>query len=139
MINSLWFWGEGQLPGTVPCPGIEVAADYPLAMGLAQFTRSPRQDRPVNLDELETSTGQALVVLDDLEAAVQYPDIETWLTALEQLEQHWFAPLLEALGKGRVTSLEIDPCNGKSYLTTRQQQRRFWKRVRPLADACQPG
>ena len=80
-----------------------------------------------------------LVVLDDLEAAVQYTDIEAWLEALDRLEQHWFTPLLEALGAGRVASLEIDPCTGKSYRTTRRQQCHFWKRIRPLMSVCQHG
>ena len=140
-INSLWFWGEGALPDRVPRPGIQVATDYPLAMGLASFTHTPRRDIPASLEELLSSAEKApsLVVLDVLEAAMQYTEIETWLAALKQLELHWFAPLLEALGDGRVASLEIDPCTGKSYRTTRNQQRHFWKRVRPLGFVCQHG
>ena len=140
-INSLWFWGEGSLPGTVPRPGIQVATDYPLAMGLASFTHTPRRDVPASLEELLTYTEKAssLVVLDVLEVAIQYREIESWLSALKQLELHWFAPLLEALGDGRVASVEIDPCNGKSYRTTRKQQRYFWKRTRSLSTICQHG
>jgi len=141
MINSLWFWGEGRLPDAVPHPDIEVVTNYPLAMGLAHFTHARRHDLPASLEELGTIAGEALtlVVLDDLEAAVQYSDTGAWLTALQRLEQHWFAPLLEALGNGRVASLEIDPCSGNSYRTTRRQQRHFWKRVRPLSAVCQQG
>jgi len=140
-VNSLWFWGEGGLPGTLPCPGIQVVTDYPLAMGLASFTDSPRRDVPASLEELLSSAEKApsLVVLDVLEAAMQYGEIEAWLAALKQLEIHWFTPLLKALGDGRVASVEIDPCSGKSYRTTRKQQRHFWKRVRPLSSACQQG
>jgi len=112
-INSLWFWGEGNLPETVPRPGIPVATDYPLAMGLASFTQTPRRDVPASLEELLSFAEKpGLVVLDVLEAAMQYGEIETWLTALKQLELHWFAPLLKA---------------------------HFWKRVRPLSSACQQG
>lgn len=137
-INSLWFWGEGKLPETVPRPGIQVATDYPLAMGLASFTQTPRRDVPASLEELLGSAEKpGLVVLDVLEAAMQYAEIESWLTALKQLELHWFAPLLKALGDGRVASVEIDPCNGKSYRTTRKQQRYFWKRTRSLNVICQ--
>jgi hypothetical protein len=140
-INSLWFWGEGALPGTIPRPDMQVATDYPLAMGLASLTHTPRCDVPASLEELLASTEKAsvLVVLDVLEAAMQYREIETWLATLKQLELHWFSPLLEALGDGRVARVEIDPCNGKSYRTTRKQQRHFWKRVRPLSSACQQG
>ena len=141
MINSLWFWGEGSLPDVVPASETRVATDYPLAMGLACFTHTPRRDVPARLEELLTTVEKALilVVLDDLEAAVQYTDIEAWLEALDRLEQHWFTPLLEALGAGRVVSLEIDPCTGKSYRTTRRQQCHFWKRIRPLTSVCQHG
>jgi len=141
MINSLWFWGEGSLPDVVPRSAIQVATDYPLAMGLACFTQTPRRDVPAGLEELLTNVEQALilVVFDELEAAAQYSDIEAWREILERLEQHWFSPLLGALGAGRVASLEIDPCTGKSYRTTRRQQRHFWKRVRSLATVCQQG
>ena len=140
-INSLWFWGGGALPDTVPCPDMQVATDYPLAMGLASFTHTPRRDVPASLEELLNAAEKApsLVVLDVLEAAMQYAEIESWLAAMKQLELHWFAPLLEALGDSRVASVEIDPCNGKSYRTTRKQQRYFWKRVRTLGSVCQYG
>ena len=138
-INSLWFWGEGRLPEAVHRPDMRVATDHPLAMGLAHFTQTPRRDLPASLEELLATVEQSLtlVVLDELEAAVHYADIEAWLAALKRLEQHWFAPLLAALADGRVASLEIDPCSGKSYLTTPRQQRYFWKRIRPLALVCQ--
>ena len=73
-INSLWFWGEGRLPETVHRPHMQVATDHPLAMGLARFTQTPRRDLPANLDELLATAEEALtlVVLDELEAAVQY-------------------------------------------------------------------
>ena len=140
-INSLWFWGEGALPDEAPRPGMQVATDYPLAMGLASFTHTPRRDVPASLEELLSATEEApcLVVLDVLETAMQYREVETWLAALKQLELHWFAPLLDALGDGRVASLEIDPCTGNSYRTTRKQQRHFWKRVQSLPSVCQQG
>lgn len=140
-INSLWFWGEGRLPDTAHRPDIQVATDYPLAMGLASYTHTPRRDVPADLDELLASGDETLtlVVFDDLEAAVQYANIETWLETMNRLEQHWFVPLLAALGNGRVASLEIDPCTGRSYRTSRRQQQHFWKRVRPLASVCQHG
>ena len=141
MINSLWFWGEGRLPETVHRHPMQVATDNPLAMGLALFTKTPRRDLPASLDELLTTEQevQTLLVLDELEAAVQYSDIEAWHKSMIRIERHWFAPLLAALEDGRVASVEIDPCSGKSYRTTRRLLKRFWKRVRPLSALCQHG
>ena len=138
LINSVWFWGGGELPATVQTTAARVVTDHPLAMGLAQQAGITRMDVPADGGELLAIAGEgvSLLVDDSLEGATQYGDIDSWLDALRQLEQHWFAPLLAAVRRGELESLCIYPCNGHYYLTNRKQQRRFWRRNRPFEDRC---
>jgi len=138
VINSVWFWGGGKLPASVQTSAVRVATDHPLAMGLTQQAGISRMDVPVNGDELLAALddGETLLVNDVLEGPTQYGDIESWVDALLQLERHWFTPLLAAVRSAALDSLEIRPCNGRSYLTSRKQQRVFWKRKRFFEDVC---
>jgi hypothetical protein len=138
LINSVWFWGGGELPATVQATAARVVTDHPLVMGLAQQAGIPRMDVPADGGELLAIAGDgvSLLVDDSLESATQYGDIDSWLDALRQLEQHWFVPLLAAVTRGELDSLRVYPCNGHYYLTNRKQQRRFWRRNRPFEDLC---
>jgi len=140
-INSLWFWGGGVLPATVRTRADRVATDHPLGMGLAQQAGITKVDVPEDVDELlaQTDDGLSLLVNDLLDGPTRYGDVENWVAALQQLEQHWFAPLLAAISKGEVSLLEIYPCNGYRYMTNKLQQRRFWRRSRPFEGVCKHG
>jgi hypothetical protein len=138
VINSLWFWGGGVLPATMQARADRVVTDHPLGMGLAQQAGIARADVPVDVGELlaQMDDGLSLLVNDVLDGPTRYGDIGSWVDALQQLEQHWFAPLLAAIRDGEVAALEIYPCNGHRYMTNKRQQRRFWKRSRPFEDRC---
>jgi hypothetical protein len=56
-------------------------------------------------------------------------------TALAELEQRWFAPLLGALRAGRIGMVTLHAPDGReevSFETIRGDLRRFWRRVKPL-------
>jgi hypothetical protein len=139
VINSLWFWGGGELPMAVQTEFVRVASDHPLAMGLAQQAGITRVDLPSGPTELFdfVAPGASLLVSDDLERLVLYGEVERWLERLLQLEQNYFVPLLEALRRGKLTSLTIYPCNGKRFHITRRQLHAFWKPVRLFETVCQ--
>lgn len=135
VINSLWLWGGGVLPLTVESQVDAVYADDALALGLARRADIPRGRVPAGVEELlptDPSGQRVLLVLDTLAWPAHYNDVEGWLAQLGQLETTWFAPLLAALSAGRIGSLVIEPCAGRRVLTTRAQQRGFWKRTRPF-------
>ena len=137
-INSLWFWGGGVLPENVQAPVAQVVTDHALGMGLAAVAEIPRRDLPADAGGLLALAvpGVNLVVSDALQWSARYDDLEHWRHGLQQLEQGWFVPLLAALRRGELASLRIYPCNGHSYVTSRVQQRHFWKRSRPFEDVC---
>ena len=139
-INSLWFWGGGRLPDTLHSRATRVLTHHPLGTGLALQAAIPRMDVPDGARVLlpMASDGVTLVVLDGLAGATQYGDIERWMDRLRDLEKSWFGPLLESLRQGALSSLEIDPCSGTAFLTSRRQQRLFWKRDRPFESLCKP-
>ena len=138
-INSLWFWGGGELPMAVQTEFVRVASDQPLAMGLAQQAGITRVDLPSGSAELIdfAASGSSLLVTDAFERPVLYGEMERWLERLLQFEQDWFMPLLEALQHGKLASLTIYPCNGKRYRVTRRRLHAFWQPVRPFETVCQ--
>ena len=77
-----------------------------------------------------------LVATDVLHWPAQYADVEHWLQGLQQLEQGLFIPLLAALRRGELASLQIYPCNGRCFATSRARQRQFWQRSRPFERLC---
>ena len=139
VINSLWFWGGGELPLAVQTEFVRVASDHPLAMGLAQQAGIARVDLPLESAELLdfAAPGSSLLVTDALESPSLYGEVERWQERLLQLEQDWFVPLLEALRRGKLTTLAIYPCNGKRFHISRRQLRAFWRPLRPFETVCQ--
>src|SRR4051812_47797979 len=94
-INSVWFWGEGQLPGTVPAPYAAVHADDPFARGLAILSSTrllPAPRGPADVEAVRESES-VLVVLDAPGQARNRGDLEGWRRAAEALDATWFVPM----------------------------------------------
>lgn len=134
VINSLWPWGGGTLPAKASCAVDRVLARDPLALGLARLSGIDSGAQPDDANELIDSLveGTTLVVVDELDWLTRYNEVETWLERLFSLERSLFAPLVDALAGGRLTSLQLLPCNGHGYNLTRRQLRVFWRRPRPF-------
>lgn len=129
-INSLWFWGSGNLPAsaTAPCP--VVLARDPLAVGLARLAGLAPQP-PGKADEL---AGDSLVVLDALRRPALQLDLDGWREALATLERDWFAPLAAQLG-GKLQTLRITAPGDRAgfELEVRAGQRwKFWRKPQAL-------
>jgi hypothetical protein len=138
LINSLWFWGGGELPTIAATAVARVATDHPLATGLAQQAGIARVDVPADAAALLefAAPGLSLLVTDELERPALYGEMDRWQQRLLQLEQNWFVPLLASLRQGALASLVIYPCNGRRFHITRRQLRCFWKRDRPFDSVC---
>jgi hypothetical protein len=139
-INSVWLWGGGSIANTVTAPCNTVWSGDPFAAGLAMAARLAARALPADAAELMRAgagTGVNLILLDRLRAPAQYGDAHGWREGLQQLERDWFAPLLEALRQERIGMLSLHapgPAGGLSVEVTRGDLRRFWRRVKPLAD-----
>lgn len=125
-INSLWFWGPGRAPGSARCRWQSVSADDPAVRGAARLAGARHRALPASAPEwLERlpEDGRHLALLDARQ------------TALADLEERWFAPLLAALrrgGIGMVTLHVPDDAGEVSFETIRGDLRRFWRLTKPI-------
>lgn len=98
-VNSLWFWGGGQLPGFDHCDWVALWSANPLALGLARLGEIRAYGSPASAAQwfADAVSGEHLVVLDQGFEALAHEGIEAWSGFLASLERDWFVPLEHAL------------------------------------------
>ncbi|MGB8339936.1 MAG: hypothetical protein WCD07_10815 [Burkholderiales bacterium] len=143
-INSVWFWGGGFMPQNVRGDFTQVFCDEIFSCGLVRAAKISLQPLPQNFQKIsEAISKQAftnnkiLIIIKYLCCSMLYADINKWRTSLEQLEDDWFAPLLHALKSGAINSVTItatDVNRPKDFVITRNSLRKFWRRVKPIAN-----
>jgi len=134
-INSLWFWGAGRLPSPGRNDWTQVWSDEPLGLGLARLAGIPGTKVPATAAHWlqETDRGGAhLVVLDQAHRAVTHGDIEAWGRCLQDINDHWIAPALQALKQHTLARLTLHTDNGGEFTLTARGLRRWWRRRQRL-------
>ena len=135
-INSVWFWGEGQLPGTVPAPYAMVLADDPFARGLAILSSTRLLPAPRSLADVDAvrPDESVLAVLDAPGQALQRGDFEGWQRAAAALDEAWFVPMKEALERFDTVNVFLPRREDTLSLRIRPGTRwRLFRRARPLS------
>jgi len=138
-INSVWFWGGGVVSSAVSSPFTQVLAEDALARGLARAAGIPTRALPANGAVWLNSApreGVVLVVLDALREPASYADAQAFHQSRMHLERDWFAPVLGALGAGRIGMVTLHLCGPAALLeveVVRSDLRHFWRRRKPLA------
>ncbi len=125
-INSIWFWGDGEMKRPELTEWCAAWGDDVLLRGLAIASGTglnPLPDQAATWQAQHTA-GRHLLVLSDLGALAE-TDREQ---VLHSYELDWFAPLLSMLLNREVAKIEINPCNGTLYRVTRGLLARFWRR-----------
>ncbi|HVY08410.1 MAG TPA: hypothetical protein VHB46_20735 [Burkholderiales bacterium] len=141
-VNSLWFSGGGSLP-QARSPYQAVVGSSALARGLAKLTQTPFISSTSGVDTLESGNLQAQDVLIELGDAAEpwlRHDHDAWKSALESLDQRWFAPLVRLLKIGRLRRLDIATVAGgqaRQWSVTRAHLWRWWRGAVPLTEAAQ--
>ena len=135
-INSVWFWGEGRLPGTVPATYALVYADDAFARGLGVLSSTRVMAVPRGVDELDAvREGESVVaVLDAPSQALHRGDAEGFRQAAEALDERWFVPLQAAIERFEQVNLFLQ--RGGVTLVVRVRSSaswRFYRRARPLS------
>lgn len=130
VINSLWFWGAGQLPERIECPFDGTWSTNPLARGLARAGGAPAHPAPVDAAtffEHAAPDTSHLIVLEDLLGPVQYENGSAYRATLNELETRWFMPLRDALKSGRIKELHIEASTAYAALTWKAKRLDQWK------------
>lgn len=113
-LNSLWFWGFGQLPETVHCQFGTISGDHPLLHGLKMNAA------PV------CRGADRLMVKDACLQAVQSADQQQWLAAMEKLDAA-VDELLQELRAGSIRQIILQDGNGSSFYFRPFMRFRLWR------------
>lgn len=139
-VNSLWFWGVGELPDIPPRLWSMVYSDDCFLCGLAMLSMTPYEESagalPAVLDEMP-DRARVMVHLDHCRRASRYADLRMWQEALLELEAEWFEPLLRALREDELQYLEIRT-EGYGFTLTRLGMKKFWRRPRSVINFAMP-
>lgn len=110
-VNSVWLWGGGTRPAVPGRHFSAVWSDEALPCSFAANADIAAAALPADAGQWLRSTDFAnshhLIVLGQLTAAAQYGDMARWRDQITALERDWFAPLLAALRRRRISRLTL--------------------------------
>lgn len=136
-INSVWFWGGGNMPQLTQSPYTRVWSedDLPRALALASNTNHAKLTADAQ-EWLQTQiSGNHLVILDALYGKAKYRNAYGWRETLGDMEQNWFLPLYTALKNRKINQLTIAALNETSsqrFEITRSDLWKLWRITKPL-------
>jgi hypothetical protein len=113
-INSLWFWGGGELPAAAHKAPARIVGDLPLLRGLARWSGAPA------------------VELKDASQVQDGDLIGLGVADLDSLEQDWFEPLFAKVKSGGIRHLDIHLEGLGDFALSSGGARRFWRFGRSL-------
>jgi hypothetical protein len=136
-VNSVWLWGVGEAPRGAQSPWQSVSANDPVALGLAQLAGARHRPLPSSAQawlERGPQGGRHLIVIDVLRAPLALGHSAEYRECIAALEEHWFAPMLDALREERIgmITVHVPDALGASFETIRGDLRRFWRRPKAL-------
>lgn len=141
-VSNLWFWGPGELAGTVARHFDAVCADEPLARGLAAASGADCLQGGAGFEALGRRGADRVLALPGvLEVPALCAEIDAWRAALASLERQWFAPALDALRAGRIAELRMCAIGDEATLELTVSARdrwRLWRRPLALATLTPP-
>jgi len=135
LINSLWFYGVGDLPviEDQACHVNSICGNQAMLKGLARHVRCKYFMLPDSADEYfknlsDSSSGSVNVIhLAELQHLVNYTDVSIWTENLLELLESWIYPLIRMAHKNNI-NVVLYPCNKKQYHFSKHDYLRFWCR-----------
>jgi hypothetical protein len=134
-VNSVWFWGAGQMinPRDYACQGDSgnVFCNDPVVKGLSKNAHFEIYDLPHNIDELFMikNNHNTVVVMDLLAESVRNADVYAWIDLMKLFEKEWLEPLFNALKRGQFDQLILLTPAGIELKVSRRNLNHWWKRI----------
>lgn len=134
LINSVWFWGGGELPHACNWPWDQTCGDQLLLRALTRYAGVACQPLPDQASAwLAQLTGEkTLLLLDQLHTPALYGDAYQWRETLKQLDREWFGPLRQALQQGRIDELSLIIPGAVCARIGSKARWQFWRRPQSL-------
>jgi hypothetical protein len=133
--NSLWLWGESLLTldkskEKKHCWDKVYSNEYlvqQLAMYNGQCCQTLSDFESIVVD---TTTENILVVLNDIEQAIETQDLFAIIDVLKQYETQWFEPLKQSIMSSSIESVCIQSNAKESFRINRRSLKSWWKRTK---------
>ena len=107
-VNSLWFWGTGELPRSLPRHWSRVFADAPLIQGLCMLSSADYSAAGEYFEKDESSSAsETLIILNNTMQSLQYDEPSGWLEAMTELDGLWLKTVLEQLQHRHIQQLRV--------------------------------
>jgi len=123
VINSVWLWGGGSLPDMPDQETRAVLCDQQDWRALAEHAGAKVGTLPKKWSR--DLPEDVLVILDAPHRHLRRGDFGAWLTAMQDFEQNWLAPLFAV---GRSFEL-LDPLQGMHLVWNSAYRWKFWRRA----------
>ena len=134
-VNSLWFWGCGELPQVQSCPWTRVFTDEEISLGLSILAGVPHMELPDSLDDLIQHCHAGDDILTVMSFGMrhhQYHDFNGWRDFISYLEQFWFQDAIECLKENVVEELTL-LTEHQQFTLTKSSLYKFWKKPMPVS------
>ncbi len=140
-INSLWFWGGGNLQNlTSPYTQLlsqKFLDNQTTGKTYAKVGGCDWKELPDNLNNRLNSFNQnTCIILDQLFMPAIHDDVKMYQKLLEELDQNYIEPLLQAWTKNQI-EIEIHSCDGLILKPKRTKSWAFWQKPTSLLEISQ--
>ena len=134
-VNSLWFWGCGDLPQLQDCPWTRIFTDEEISRGFSVLAGIPCMELPDSLEDLLQHCHDGDDILTVMSFGMrhqQYNDINGWRDFISYLEQFWFLDAIACLRENSIRELTL-LTEYQQFTATRTSLYKFWKRPGPVS------
>ena len=135
VVNSLWFWGCGELPVLLKCPWSRVFTDEEIAKGFSILANIPGAELPETIDDaldLSEDEDDVLAVLSFGLRHSQYHGLKGWQDFITYLEEFWFADILDCIKSKEIEELTV-LTEYQQFSIHKSSFYKFWKRPKPVS------
>jgi hypothetical protein len=125
MVNSLWMWGEGELPAPYSAPFDLVCSNEPLVSALSVYlgVEQCQASSVKQVVESMTKESNAFIVLNDFLYGDHLSDREYIQTMIEQ----WVLPVRDLL-KSNLDTVHLIFGSNEEYQLSQKDGWRFWRK-----------